>query len=265
MIEMREIPFGTSEQERFPTHQIAFLMKGRIEYKISGYAKEEFTEGRFLFVPIGRRIYYEATEDCLLCIVRITSGLQLCSTFSVEQLYDEEKQKEISPASVLLETNSRLWHFLDGLRDTCSDGIMCRYFFEGKIKEMFVLLRAYYSDEQLRDFFLPVLSSDTNFSERIRGNFHNYNSVNDMISDVNMTHRQFTRRFRRVFSQAPRDWMKQEKTRRIHEEICNTTKPYKQIADEFGFTNPSCLYRFCRENLGATPNELRENRTGGVD
>ena len=203
LIEMWKLPHGTI-QDNFSLshHEIVFLVKGRVNYTICGYAPAELTAGRFIFVPIGRTVNFETQADCVLLIIRQTSGLRLCRSFSIEQLYKigvQDVPKEI----ISLGINPRIRQYLNGLQNTYDDGILCRYFFEAKITELFVLLRAYYSDEELFGLFLPILSPDTEFSEFVRRNHYKYKSVTEMAKAMNLTPVQFTNRFRRIFLQPP--------------------------------------------------------------
>ena len=264
LVEMQELPRGTTQENLcLSHHEIVFLVKGRLNYKICRYDWAELTEGSFTFVPIGRSVSYETREKCLLIIIRQANSLRLCHTFSIEQLYNKEEENDMVTKIVPLETNPRLRYYLNGLRHTCSDGILCRHFFETKITELFVLLRVYYSDEQLHGLFRPILSPDTEFSEFVRKNYGKYGTIADMAAAMCLPTLQFTNRFRKIFLQSPREWMQQEKAKRIHEEICNSNKPLKQISNDYGFALQVHLNRFCNRTFGMPPGEMREKKRGG--
>ena len=258
LIEIRELPRGRQESTCLSSHELVILLKGRLDYTVHGYDPSRLVEGNFTFVPIGRTVSYETKTNCSLLIIRQRSGLRLCHTFSIEQLYNgmENVSGKITP----LEINPRLHHYVEGLRNTYEDGITCRYFFEAKVTELFVLLRAYYSDEQLTGLFLPMLSPDTEFSEFVRENHQKYNTINEMAAAMCLTTTQFANRFRRVFSQPPREWLQQEKARQIFTEICDSHSPLKQISDDYGFAVQSHLNRFCKRMFGMTPGEIRERK-----
>ena len=261
LIEMRELPCGTQENINLSAHEIVFLLEGQLNYTVCGYNRAELTGGNLTFLPIGCTVNLETQANSVLFIFRRTSGLHLCHTFSIEQLYNKEDAKSTSKKIIPLKINPRLQHYLKGLKDTCTDGVMCRHFFEAKITELFVLLRTYYSDEQLRELFLPILSPDTEFSEFVRKNHSKYKTVNDMAVGMNLTPVQFSNRFRRVFQQPPREWIQQEKAKMIHADICESNRPLKQIADDYDFAVQAHLNRFCKRSFGMTPREMREKKT----
>ena len=259
LIEMLELPCGTIQENHcLSSHEIVFLVEGRLSYKVCEYNPAELTEGNLIFIPIGRTISYKTETDCLLFIIRQANGLRLCHTFSIEQLYKSEENHVLGEKITSLETNPRLNYYLNGLRDIYTDGMLCRYFFEAKITELFVLLRAYYSNEQLYRLFLPILSPDTEFSEFVRGNYAKYKTINDMAAAMCLTPVQFASRFRKIFLQSPRKWMQQEKAKQIFVEICDSSRPLKQISDDYGFAVQAHLNRFCRKTFGMAPREMRE-------
>ena len=260
LIEIKEIPCGTEEVFTLLYHEVVFMMEGELQYVIRDHHPVELVKGHFIFVPIGRTLNYTAKTNCLIFILRQSTNIRLCHSFSIEKLYNGMATGNLSGRMTPLEINSRLYHYIDGLKDTCEDGIMCRYFFETKIIEFFVLLRTYYSDEQLYGLFLPVLSPDTEFSEFVHKNHHKYKTIREMAKAMNFTTGQFTDRFRRVFSLSPREWMQQEKTKRVFTDICDTNKVLKQIAAEHGFAVQAHLIRFCRQKFDMTPGEMRKNR-----
>jgi len=261
LIEARRIPRGTEEEITLSYHEIVFMIEGRLRYIIRDHNPVELIKGHFTFMPIGRTLSYKAKTNCLIFIVRQNTNLRLCHSFSIEKLYRVINSADTSCKLTPLEINPRLYHYINGLKDTCEDGIMCRYFFEAKIIEFFVLLRAYYSDEQLQGLFLPILSPDTEFSEFVYRNYKKYNTVSEMAAAMKLTTGQFKDRFHRIFSQSPRDWMQKQKAKGIFSEICDSNKAFKQISADNGFAVQAHFIRFCRRSFGRTPGEMRKNRT----
>ena len=262
LIEARKIPRGTEVEITLSYHEIVFMIEGRLRYMIRDHNPVELVRGYFTFIPIGRTLRYKAKTNCLIFIVRQNMNFRLCHSFSIEKLYNIINRGNTSCKLTPLEINPRLYHYINGLKDTCEDGIMCRYFFEAKITEFFVLLRAYYSDEQLQGLFLPILSPDTEFSEFVYRNYKKYRTVTEMAVAMKLTTGQFTDRFHRIFSQAPRDWMQKQKANGIFTDICHSNKTLKQISADYDFAVQAHLIRFCKKIFNQTPGEMRRKRLG---
>ena len=198
MVEIKRIEQGVEEKITLATHEVVFMIEGELSYKIGNYNPVALARGQFMFVPIGRTLSYKTKANCLIFIIKQNNTLRFCHSFSIESLHsDIITPPEITP----LEINKRLYHYINGLIETYQDGIMCSYFFEAKITEFFVLLRAYYSDQQLSGMFLTVLSPDVKFSEAVFRNYNKYKTINEMASAMRLTPVQFADRFRKVFAQ----------------------------------------------------------------
>jgi len=126
-----------------------------------------------------------------------------------------------------------------------------------KIREFFLMLRAYYPKDELREFLSMILSRDTAFSEYVRNNRNKFPTVIALAKSMHLTQRQFASRFKEVFGCTPYRWIKEGKILMIHRQITSTRKPIKQIAYENGFGSLAQFTRFCKTELGKTPTELR--------
>ena len=121
-----------------------------------------------------------------------------------------------------------------------------------------MILYIYYSKEDLYNFFYSILSQDTAFSEYIRLNWNKFHSVNEMAKSMNLTHKQFYKRFISMFGQTPQQWMKESRASSILKELIFTSKLIKQIANENSFSSEPQFTRFCKRQLGKTPTQIRK-------
>ena len=138
------------------------------------------------------------------------------------------------------------------------DGLKCRYWFELKIDEFFTYLRAYYPEDELRDFFLMILSGDTVFSEYVRLNWERFATVNEMAASLNMTRNRFSKQFSEIFNTPPSRWMTDRRAMKVRDEIFASNELFKQIAFDNGFESEAHFTRFIKKKLGKTPTQLRE-------
>ena len=262
-IEVAKIVKGEKGVLELPANEIVFFIEGRIRFTFDNFPDHEGVKGQGIFLPAGGRYAYEATGNSMVIIFRLKGPVQLCENFKIERLNGiGDSQGDHLPRTrkwfSILHITPRLWHFLDGINDCISDGISCRCYFELKIRELLLLLRAYYSKEELHDFFFLVLSGDTAFSEYVRLRWKRFNSVKELAASMNLTHKQFYSRFVAVFNRTPQEWMMEGKADIIRNEITSTGKQFKQIAFENGFASDTQFTRFCKRTLGKTPTEIRE-------
>jgi len=263
-VELVRIANGGKGDLHIRNNEILFFMEGRLRFVFNGLPDYEGAKGRILFLPAGSLCTYRALASTVVMIFRIYDPIRLCDNFSMERLYKTggtDTHKPHTRGFCILEINTRIWHFLDGLQDCLADGIRCRSFFDLKIKEFFLLLRMYYSKEDIYSFFFLILSDDTAFSEYVRLKWHQFRNVTEIADSMRLTPRQFSAKFKAVFGQTPYNWMKEGRAKIVYEELTTTGKPVKQVAFENGFGCVSQFTKFCKKEIGKTPTDIRAEKT----
>lgn len=266
LIELVRIAKQTSGELNVTTNEIVFIMQGRIRLIFTDFPEFEGVKGQILFIPAGGQYAYSAQPGAILVIFRVHDPIQLCDNFSMEKLYNTKKKVDDNHiphtrSFSVLEINARIWHFLDGINDCLTDGLRCRKYFELKINEFFLLLRIYYTKEDIFDFLYLILSKDTAFSEYVRLYWYRFRNVEEIADSMHLTPRQFSAKFKKVFNQTPYKWMKEGRAKLIRQQFINTQKPVKQIALENGFSDMAQFTKFCKKELGNTPTQLKGNNS----
>lgn len=262
-IEVVKTVKGEEKSKKLTTNQIVFILEGRIQVNFKESPSCEVLKGQILFMPTGTRYSYRVLAQAMLVIFRVNHPVLLCDNYPVEKLYNAKEAKPVSDYEQetkqfgRLEINPKVWHFLDGIVECISDGLKCRCWFEMKIKEFFLLLRAYYPKENIHDFLFLVLSRDAAFAEYIHRNWQKFSSVAGLAASLNMTPKYFSTRFVPIFGQPPSRWISRGKAHIISREIISTKKQFKQIAFENGFSSDTLFTRFCKKELGKTPTQIR--------
>jgi AraC-like DNA-binding protein len=259
IIEVINYPQSKTGLWNINDNEVAFLMEGRMRYSFRNSPTYEVQKGQFLFLPAGSAFSYLTLMDSVILVLRVRNHIKLCECYHIEKLYSDSLGEKFSPekGAYMLEINSRLWHFLTGLCDCIGDGIKCKVFFEMKIKEFFLMLRAYYPKENIYDFLYPILSRDPAFSEYVRKNWPQYKTVKEIADALHQTPKQFSKRFKEVFDKPPYKWIKERKANAIYHDICSANTPLKQIAAKYGFSTIPQFTKFCKTELGRNPGELR--------
>lgn len=245
-------------------NKILYFMKGGLRITANDIEEYEGQKGQIVFVPAGKAYLYKAMTDTKIMILRLDKTFFLCENFKLENLYQFiEERNNYSPRfgkrGSVLDISPPLQNLLNDLDERLEEGIMCRKYFDLKIKELLFLLVFYYTKEDLHDFFYLILSKDTVFSEYVRLRWQKFRHVKDLAASMHMTHRQFYNRFVAVFGKTPQKWILASMANIISDEIRTTDKPFKQIAIENNFNSEAQFTRFCKKQLGKTPTEIRNN------
>ena len=246
-------------------NEIVFVLQGRIKFFFEDFSDYECQKEEFTFLPSGGKYSITGLSDSLVVVFRLNEAIVLCENFRIESLFTNTVRKGECQARIeywfsKLIIEPRIWHFLEGVLDCMNDGMKCRCYFESKIKELLLLLRVYYTKEELHDFFFLILSKNTTFSEYVRLRWRQFNSVQEMADSMHLTHKQFYRRFVSIFGKTPQQWMMEGKAGIVHSEITGTDKQFKQIALENGFNADTQFNHFCKRMFGYSPTDIRAGR-----
>ncbi len=267
VFDLRHSRPDTAETGLLERQRVVFLIKGelRIFPSEDQTCVQTIRRGYFFYTPLDRGLYFESSPGACFIVINLHGHLCLCEGCMIDHLYMNRDRmihwgecREGCPFIQATKINTPLSLFMEGLRHTIRDGLKCRYFTESKIKEFLILLRVYYSGRQLRQLFYLMLSTDHIFSEYVKSHHEQYKTLNDLAIAMHYTPKKFSKKFKDVFGQTAHEWLKEKKMKIIHNEICRSDKPFKQIAYDQGFSEQSQLNRFCKECFGKTPGEMRK-------
>lgn len=278
VIQMLEFNCDESKNYSFCNGMLLFLMHGNASFDLGNERGKKASDGDFLLAPAGGKILVNEGSSCTVMAVRLLKKVSFCECYMVEQLFFEreiepcksvvEPSDAASESSILvpldagiLKFNEPIRKFLESVESAINDGLKCRNYFEVKIKELFYLLRAYYSKDQLYNLFYAVVSPDTQFSDYVFTNYRKHKTVAQLAASMNLSHSGFARKFQKVFRQPPYKWMMEQKCEAIFVELAQGSKNLKQISSEFGFLSQTQFNDFCKEKWGKPPGAIRKKPT----
>jgi AraC-like DNA-binding protein len=232
------------------------MVKGEGRIYMEGMnIRGELKKGDIAFLPSGSSWVCDFAENTTLLIVRMVVDHPGCHPLKIN---GANAYSSNSPLGVYtLKANKRMWHFIEGLRLTLSDGLDCRLYMEAEVFRMLSLFSAYYSPQEIKEFFSQILTPDIKFSEFVRVNYMKYRTVGEMAEALFMTSQAFSNRFKKIFGLPPHQWIQREKARKIYIDICQNDIPLKEIAIKYEFPLPSHFFRFCKQTFGESPGRIR--------
>lgn len=259
-IEYVEKKEGTYVKELPLHHEIFCLLDGSLRFSYGGYVDVLLPKGHMMLLPSNNNHIAVVEKKVSAIVFRLHKKIDFCDHQSFESLYEERKHVKVKNEAKLLKANSRLSDFLYLLKDTFQDGLRCGYYHELKQKELFHLLNVYYPQEELVEFFLPMLSNDIIFSKLVYENLYKGLNISELASAMNYSLSGFKKRFKRVFGVSAQQWVNQERARKIYHEINCSRKTFTELAFEYEFSSPSHFNDFCKKNFGKTPGNIRKEK-----
>ena len=235
-------------------HCLFFLISGRVDlYYESNIHK--LRKDTVWFIPMSSDYKICATTDAVLIINYFNKPVDLCETTALESLSVLYDQK--SPSS-MLRINKPLKKFLTTLIFYMNEGVFCKHFHEMKQKELFYILRYFYTKREIAALFAPIISSNLDFKNLVLANYLNASSVKELAQICNYSLSSFNRVFKRNFEENPYIWLQNQKVKYIAGRLSDKNIPLSQIIDEFRFSSPSHFTIFCKKHLNLTPSQFRK-------
>lgn len=234
--------------------QIIFVIEGLFSISYGGITERKIKSRQMFILRQGYKYKANIEEDTFIIVFRLNSQINFCDRFSIHQLYDKKSGTE---EFYSLDINDRLSGFLHWTQINISDGLKCNHFIDIKQKELFFLLRVYYTKEELALLFSSLLNNDQIFSNFVYNNHYKVKNIQQLVALSNYSVSAFNKRFKKSFGISPYRWMKEQRARRIFHEINNYTKNFKVISEEYGFSSVSQFNDFCKVHFGLTPGEIR--------
>lgn len=269
LIEIREISTEQLFQGSSVSDKILFMIEGELSGQIGKTNNIAIPSGCILFLPTGCEYCLKTSSTARFMLIRLLEQVRFCESELVDSLSKKTSDlKKIIHTKVqeqmsLLYMNSAIHIYINSLEYSFNKELICPYYFETKIKELFHLLKAHYSQQQLARFFKDALNPDSLFSHFIVSNWHKYNSLSQLSEALNMSISGFEKRFKRVFESSPAKWINTQKAQRIKLAIRSEQTPLKELGMRFGFATKSTFNDFCKRNLGNTPGEIRKESKYG--
>jgi len=256
-LEILKRPAGFTLERNLIDTEMVFLIEGRFKLSYGKVMNEEITQGKIMLFPPGSHVVAEVVEDVHFIICRVRDVVQLCECMTLERLHAEAGT--IPPGFHMLDINERIGSFIELFVQCVEDGLKCAYYFATKMKELFFMLRAYYTKEQLAGFFSPLLGKNARFMNLMYKNYRHVKSVQELADLSNYSLSGFKKQFQHVFGTSASEWMSAQKATRIFQDLNNSPLSIKELADRHGFSSVSAFSTFCQGKFGMPPGKIRLN------
>lgn len=258
-IELVDIEPNKKWEKTSKYNLIVFVLKGEISYYSESNKPKNETEWRSLLFLANTALHIESEKGARLMIIRVSGVTQLCDTYSLRKLLYSEKYNSKNKITSL-KVNDILKNYLITLDQFISDGIKCISFFDMKVKELFLIFRAYYAKSDLLHFFYPLLSTDMAFSDFIQSNYTKVKTVKELADLSNYSLSGFQKKFKSVYNTPAHQWLTEQRMKAIYQDILNPKMSLKEICDKYQFSSQSYFNDYCKVKFGQTPGQLRKKQ-----
>ena len=159
---------------------------------------------------------------------------------------------------VAIKANETIFAFAGLMDDYMQRGFGSDPLFEVKRQELFLLLFASCSKEELAAFFYSLVGGEgLQFKEFVSNNYLKAKNVKHLAQMDNLSTSGFIKKFKRYFNESPYQWMLRQKASAILDEINSSQTSLKEIAYKYNFSTYQHFVEFCKMRFGVAPSRLR--------
>jgi AraC-like DNA-binding protein len=259
VIEVKKIIKGEMWDDTSSLHTILFLLEGNADLAIGHLEQKEIRKGFLAFAQSGDRLNLFAKTNMVLIAIRTLTLTELCECLKLGDYYHTAEENVLDVDEINLSVIlPSIWHYLRGVFTAIGDGIKSRVYFEAKTRELFLLMRTYYSKQELSRIFLPALSNDIAFSDAVKTSWFKYKTIEDLAEAMSFTPSSFSRHFQKTFGCTAQQWITEQKKILIYKDLLDNETNFKELADKYWFSSVTSFYNWCVKTYGSTPGDMRK-------
>lgn len=238
---------------------IVCVLSGKLTLSYDRFIAEPLDNRQLFLLAPGTRCSITAVENTRILLFQTEDIVAINDVLHIEELPVKDLMAEYGMPTIEIKEPIRIFienllYFID------RKNVMAEYF-ELKIRELYHLIRSYYTTEEITTFFYPLYSKNASFAMFILKNYRYVKTVTEFAKLYNCSLSSFDKNFRRAFGISSYKWMMQKRIDLIYHELCSTQKPLKQVAEDTGFSSQPQFTDFCKKHLGASPGQIRKNKT----
>lgn len=169
-----------------------------------------------------------------------------------------EKSEGINYALQALKIHDLLKDYILLLIRYIQKGVNCYHLHEEKQQELFILLRACYTREEILFFFYPLITHDMDFRQIVLERYLEAKNVKEFARLTGYNISDFRNKFLVNFGEPVYQWMQKRKSNSIKFKLITENTDIATLSDEFGFSSPAHFNKFCKKVFGMPPAKLRK-------
>lgn len=246
---------GKSYADESKKDCILFLLKGKIALR-TGERKSMLNSGDMTFIQRYSWCELEFHEESDIIIALFENTVDNCENMNFSRFLPMRDQ--IKYEMLPMDIRKQLYMYLELLTEYLDSGANCIHFHEIKMKELFWLMRFYYSKLELATFFYPMLGSDYHFRNKVWSNYRKAKSIKELAELCHVSLSSFKKQFNKEFDEPAGRWMHKQMKSAIINKLANENATVSEVAYSLNFSSLSQFTRFYKKNLGCTPTEWRK-------
>ena len=248
-----------SEMNKSYRYLLFMCLQGGVKFSSPDGSRSAKLKESWMVLANGGCAEIECDPDTLVLVAYFNEREFPCDKITLQELshlMDEGAGHNAPYTSRLLSMRTPMRKFAHQLSYYIQDGAFCEMLHEVKLREMFWILRAYYSREELAAFLAPMLSGN-NFREQVESVFSPQMKVQTLADRVNIPLKTFCVTFEKEFNMTPKRWIQEHKRDHCLMLLQDLDKNMSEIGLALGYNSVQSFSRYCKDEFGVSPKEKR--------
>ncbi len=250
-----EYAAGTNESARkLEISVIIFILEGSCSFSYDQFINRVFTKDDIFFIPKSAIVDAKVLEDAKVVYMAFDVPINPCDKQNIISL--TEICKKIEYDFKPLKMNLPMSNFISSLVYFLKNGGSCAHLHEIKQRELFLILRWFYTKEQFATLLYPIIGNSFDFKNFILDNYAQCSKLEELIERSNMSSNLFMRKFKTEFGITAYQWMLKQMCQKIIYKVSQPGITIKDVMIEVGVDDATHFNRICRRHFNKTPKEL---------
>jgi AraC-like DNA-binding protein len=249
----------TIQLKEMHLNHLLFILEGEMNVSCNEFKNHLCIGGDMIFVERDANLIAEAYTEIRYLLLSFNNQVQIIDQLELGDLKEHGNERNIFNK---LDIRPPLQSVLDSIIYYQNYKIKSRQFNEVKQKEIFLVMKVFYTQQELSRFLKPVLNQDMDFKAFVFKHYIEVKNVDELAQICNLSVRSLTRKFKLYFGDSPYRWMLKQKAHHIKMVLADKKIPMQQIIKEYGFSSPAHFTTYCRKHFEMTPSAYRKELNG---
>lgn len=246
-----------NRQQEIKANHLIFILSGEVSITKDSKEETRVRAGEFIFIPPSS--HYTGTviqPGTYISLSFFHDTISLCDKHMLSSYLDKAQHTPLcfEPLSV----RAPLDMFLHLLESYLQAGVNCKHLHELKERELFIIFRTAYTKSEIIQLLYPIMGIEVDFKAAVLKHKDRVRSKQELAELLGMSGSELHRKFTQEFGETVQSWLQKQKNKEILSRLNYDFISIKEVAYELGFGSAAGFNKYCKNNFGCSPSELRQ-------
>ena len=246
-----------NRQQEIKANHLIFILSGEVSITKDSKEETRVRAGEFIFIPLSS--HYTGTviqPGTYISLSFFHDTISLCDKHMLSSYLDKAQHTPLcfEPLSV----RAPLDMFLHLLESYLQAGVNCKHLHELKERELFIIFRTAYTKSEIIQLLYPIMGIEIDFKAAVLKHKDRVRSKQELAKLLGMSGSELHRKFTQEFGETVQSWLQKQKNKEILSRLNYDFISIKEVAYELGFGSAAGFNKYCKNNFGCSPSELRQ-------